>query len=144
VSTAPRFTYEPESRTLLAGDVRLPVVEANIEDWPEAGPRVGVPPHRLLMQTRQAIVGCENGWRLSVIWGTGTWSTNHGALWNGEEFQEEPLTVEVAVLPPGGGLLGPLSNVEPAVLVALSGTVSALPSDPSVIDMDGLALVLGT
>jgi hypothetical protein len=49
---------------------------------------------------------CENGWELSVIFGSGTYSTNRNAFGvpglGDEPFREEADTVEVAVFDPQG------------------------------------------
>jgi hypothetical protein len=39
---------------------------------------------------------------MSVIWGSGTYSSNHHAWEDHDDFVEEPATVEVMVFGPGG------------------------------------------
>lgn len=38
----------------------------------------------------------ENGWLISILWGTGTYSDNHN-FWQGEGFREETGTAEIVV-----------------------------------------------
>jgi hypothetical protein len=57
--------------------------------------------HPFDFQRRQFVVHFENGWEVSIIWGSMTYSDNHDhGLGRGPipEFIEQPETVEVAVL----------------------------------------------
>jgi hypothetical protein len=85
---------------------------------------------------RQARVRFENGWSVSVVWGTGTYSDNYGSYWNDAAFTETPARVEVGVLGgpddcliefsgAGGNVLGYVPG--PAVL-ELIDTVARWPS----------------
>jgi len=131
------ISIDPSGRTLLAGSVRLPVVETESEDWPFDGGR---------MRTRRAVIACENGWLISVVWGSGTYSGNGPTLLRPAEdtFTEEPETVEVGVLVPGGGLLrgDVMGWVAAPGLAAIAEVVGGLPSSTDQIDLDALALLL--
>lgn len=64
---------------------------------------------RMTHRDRRVMVRFESGWSASIIWGSGTYSSNHDA-WDFEweehrvPFTEEPTTVEVGVLDRGGVL----------------------------------------
>jgi hypothetical protein len=89
-----------------------------------------------LHRTRGVHLPFENGWRLSVVWGTSTYSENRDA-W-GDDFTEEPTTVEVAALPPAAPraesemppLLGPRGWLCAEQVLALIELVSEYPSSP--------------
>jgi hypothetical protein len=49
--------------------------------------------------SRTVQVVSDAGWRVSVLWGTWTWSSNHDLVAGVEDFTEEPITVECIVLP---------------------------------------------
>lgn len=53
---------------------------------------------------RGCLVRFESGWSASIIWGAGTYSSNHEAWHDGDPFTEEPTTVEVGVLDRTGEL----------------------------------------
>lgn len=91
--------FDPETHTVHAGgrswqaDPASTVIEdtwfGEMEDW-TGSPGYG---HR----TRRCRIRFESGWEASIIWGSGTYSTNHDA-WDREwPFNEEPRTVEVGV-----------------------------------------------
>lgn len=78
------------------------------------------------IRTRAATVPFENRWQLSVIWGGGTYSSNHdyhGVIpgWRETEnqpFIEAPATVEVGVLCPEPIKLPPLMTPDSAEMMA--------------------------
>lgn len=39
----------------------------------------------------------EDQWMISILWGHGSYSTNHSALFNGDDFDETPSVVELLV-----------------------------------------------
>lgn len=94
-------------------------------------------------RTRQAFVHFENGWHLSIVWGSGTYSTNRDtfSLPRFHEFTEEPTTVEVAIInertgqwAPDGDVLGWVSadrllRIIAAVAEWPSGSAGAIPED---------------
>ena len=53
---------------------------------------------------RMALVRFESGWSASIIWGSGTYSTNHDAWHTTDPFTEQPNTVEVGVIDHTGEL----------------------------------------
>lgn len=56
---------------------------------------------------RRCVVRFESGWAASIIWGSGTYSTNHDAWGDtpySTPFTEDPTTVEVGVLDHRGQL----------------------------------------
>lgn len=55
-------------------------------------------------RTRRCIVRFESGWSASIVWGSGSYSTNHDAWHEGDPFTEEPTTVEVGVVDHTGEL----------------------------------------
>ena len=54
-----------------------------------------VPMRSCEFRYRQALIPFENGWQVSIVWGSGTYSDNHD--FDGP-FTETPVLVEVAVL----------------------------------------------
>lgn len=82
------YRFDPEARKLHVG-VADAYPARNVSN-----PAADVPG---IFQRRAVRVPLgESDYTLSVIWGSGTYSTNHGAF--GEPIVEEPSTVEVAVL----------------------------------------------
>jgi len=118
-----RFRLSEDRRILWAGERALPVVHAQVEDWET--------PFQV-MRSRQALVGCENGWCLSIIWGSGSYRSNYPSQMQDDPFDEEPPDVEAAVLVPhrGEGLgelaEDPIGWVGVAEVVALYEMVGAL------------------
>jgi hypothetical protein len=53
---------------------------------------------------RRCRVRFESGWSASIIWGSGTYSSNHDAWRKGDPFAEEPSHVEVGVVDHTGEL----------------------------------------
>ncbi len=83
-------------------DRRLPAEIVQISDVELP---VDLPPSRL----RRVGLRFETGILLSIVWSSGTYSTNHGCLTDkGQPFDETPRTVEVGVLQ-DGELLGVLA-----------------------------------
>ncbi len=63
--------------------------------------------HPFEFERRQFIVRFESGWRVSIIWGSMTYSDNHEhGFGRGpyDEFVEQPDTVEVAIINIDGNL----------------------------------------
>jgi hypothetical protein len=86
------FRADPAQSVLWVGDRPVP---AMLERHDSHGLRL-----------RTARIMFESGWVVSVIWGTGTRSTNHGVYPGSvDEFTDEPQLVEVAVVRPCGGLI---------------------------------------
>lgn len=58
------------------------------------------------IRVRQYRVPCENGWNVSIIWGSATFSDNFDA-WGSHygDFTETPRTVELAVYGPDARLI---------------------------------------
>lgn len=65
-------------------------------------------------RTRRAAVMFENGWSVSVIWGSHTYSSNGAMLYrfDGDQppFTEEPALVEVGILQRDAGLIAPANR----------------------------------
>lgn len=87
-------------------------VHANGRSW-QADPRctsiedrrfVTVPNY--VSYDRRCLVRFESGWAASIMWGSGTYSSNHDAFHDrtGHPIIEEPATVEVGVLDRTGEL----------------------------------------
>lgn len=57
-----------------------------------------------VQRRRRCLIRFESGWAASIIWGGGTYSTNHDAFYLDDQFTEEPTTVEVGVLDHTGEL----------------------------------------
>jgi hypothetical protein len=53
---------------------------------------------------RGCLVRFESGWAASIIWGAGTYSSNHDCWHDDDPFTEEPTTVEVGVIDRTGEL----------------------------------------
>jgi hypothetical protein len=49
---------------------------------------------------RRLLIPAENGWKMSVIWGTGTYSSNHTG-----SFVEESHLAEIAIIDPDGVMI---------------------------------------
>lgn len=87
-----RFSYDPVARLLAVGERRYPaqqIVWFDI-DLPTGG----------RFNNRVIRVVMENGYQLSAVWGSGTYSTNHDHSFGAAEFVEDPLLVECAVISP--------------------------------------------
>lgn len=116
---------DAERRLLLAGARSIPareveVVDVDHEDFADF-------PH--VFRIRRAVIAHENGWSLSVIWGSGTYSDNHDAWTADDEFREEPDKVEVAVFPPEAtASMEVLGYLDETDLVSLVDYVGTLPS----------------
>lgn len=92
---------------------------------------------------RRCLVRLESGWAASIIWGSGTYSTNHDAFGKTTEppFVEDPTTVEVGVLDHTGHLRQRRhvdddhewhdleSYLDDTALAALLDQLAALPTD---------------
>lgn len=87
-----RFSYDPEARLLAVGERRYPAQQIASSDIDLPGGRSFI--------TRVVRVAMENGYQLSVVWGSGTYSTNHDHSFGAAEFAEDPLLVECAVISP--------------------------------------------
>lgn len=102
---------------LVVGQARYPA-ELVSEDVPL--------PSGYVHRVRRASVYFESGWRVSVVWGSATYSDNRSDLSTGV-FTEEPCHVEVAV--PWDGRWEPLSLVTAEELNKLLEQMATWPSD---------------
>jgi len=59
---------------------------------------------RYVHRTRRCVIPFESGWSASILWGCGSYSSNHDAWLADDPFTEEPDTVEVGVLDHTGEL----------------------------------------
>lgn len=59
--------------------------------------------------TRRFRIDCGNGYKLSVVFGGGSYSDNHDALMGRGQFQDEVFRAEIGVLGPEG-LVGVFSD----------------------------------
>lgn len=95
----------------------------------------------IVHRDRRCILRFETGWAASIVWGSGTYSTNHDAWHRTDTFTEEPATVEVGVLDHTGELRQRLHDedgtewhdieayLDDDALIALLDRLSALPTD---------------
>lgn len=70
------------------------VGDADFEELLDLDSAPRLPPHH----TRRAAISLENGYRVSVIWGTGTYSDNYDAFLPDFAFTETPRQAEVGVI----------------------------------------------
>jgi len=120
-------TIHPEGHNVLVvGDRRWPA-EIYIETV-DHGDLIGVDSNARWFHRRMARVLFESGWGVSVLWGSGSYSSNHHR-WT-ETINETPTRVECGVLGMGGGLTdGRVAGYLPAGYVnALLDAVSKWPS----------------
>jgi hypothetical protein len=113
-------------------------------------------------RSRRCCIPFESGWSASIIWGSGTSSTNHDAWHRHDPFTEEPSTVEVGVLDRAGDLRmrrqddgdiewhAPETYVDDDQLAALLDRLATLPTDhdygeraPSIDDLYAAARAAG-
>jgi hypothetical protein len=87
--TAWTFRLDPPA-TLWVGDVALGWAEITTAD--QNRPQTA--------HIRTALLRFDNGWSVAFRWSTGTCSSN--AIY--DDFIDNPATVEVALIEPGGGL----------------------------------------
>lgn len=93
-------------------------------------------------RTRRCRIRFETGWSASIMWGSGSYSTNHDAWHQHDPFTEQPTTVEVGVLDHTGelrmrryvdddGMEGHEveSNLDDHALAALLDQLATLPTD---------------
>lgn len=92
---ADRFSYDMDTQLLTVGDRRFPArVLGKFDDLP------GGHSHRRVR------VMLENGYQISVIWGSCTYSDNYDhSIHRPQEFVEEPERVECAVMDPSDDML---------------------------------------
>ena len=98
-----RFSYDPGARLLTVDDRRFPARSFD-GTWGARDVVYGEHAHC----TRRVRVMRENGYQLSLIWGSGTYSDNYDHTFGQPQvFVEEPERVEVGVYGPerGGELL---------------------------------------
>lgn len=119
-----------DGRWFVVAHRRYPVVEANVANT-DMGGEFGV------WHTRRCVVKVETGYEVSIIWGSGTYSTNHyrgswsryGGMFDGEEqpFVEDVDTVEVAVFDRHGEWLTgePVAYVDADALIDLVDALAA-------------------
>jgi hypothetical protein len=79
-----------EPSTFWAGDKAYAWAELTVSDLPE--------PHNF--KTRQARIPFENGWMVSIVWGSCSYSSNYDHGTGRVEFVEEPSIVEMAIINP--------------------------------------------
>ena len=82
-----RFHHTPDWRFLEVGDRRWP-----IQSFDNNNSDFGDYKH----YNRQVKLLFENGWLLSIVWGSATYSDNYDYGWDDREFVEAPATVEIA------------------------------------------------
>lgn len=124
------FRLDDDGRTLLVGDARYGWGTYFHEDLTlfDGG----------LFHNRQYKVPFENGWQVSLLWGSCTYSTNHDHGLAGspdDAFTEAPELVEVAVIHrragltefPNGDSISPYRTAEE--VNALLNAVAAWPTD---------------
>lgn len=87
----------PDGRTLVVAGRAIGWAQLRRGDLPRVRGHV--------FHIRQAVVPFENGWQVSVVWGTATYSDNHDSVGAPEPFTETPARVEVAVMSPDGGMV---------------------------------------
>jgi hypothetical protein len=141
-----RFSFDRDANLLTVGDRRFParLLDPVRDIALPSGGRHCQRRHRVMM---------ENGYQLSIVWGSGMHGDNyeHG-LRDGTEFVEEPELVEVAVFGPGDkGMLDlvirdgdgqwedvVLGYMTPVEVQRLVVTVSALSTSevPAAIEFD--------
>jgi hypothetical protein len=82
------MTFAVDEGVLVIGGRRFPWAQIFREDLPA--------PHTF--KTRRARLMFENGWTVSIIWGSCTYSSNHDhGLYHDDEFTETPTTVELGI-----------------------------------------------
>jgi hypothetical protein len=98
-------------------------------------PSATVPGTTWWSRHRRCVVRFESGWSASIVWGTGTYSSNHdtfGFMPDAPPFTEEPTTVEVGVLDRDGELRQRDGEVEMYLdddqLAALLDVLAKLPT----------------
>jgi hypothetical protein len=89
-----QFSYDPEARLLTVGDRRFPAQVAD-EHWDRGAEMDG----RVIFRSRRVRIPMENGYQLSIVWGSGSYSDNYDWPHSGE-WVEEPERVECAVFAP--------------------------------------------
>ena len=82
---------------------------------------------------RRARIPFENGWAISVVWGSASYSSNHGHPIERVEFTETPATVEVAVVRRDELVGDPQGYVSADKVLALIGQVATWPSDGDIL-----------
>lgn len=87
-----RVSYDPDARLLAVGERKYPAQQIASSDveLPTGG----------RFNSRAVRVVMKNGYQLSVLWGSGTYSTNYEHSFGAAEFVEDPLLVECAVISP--------------------------------------------
>jgi hypothetical protein len=106
--------------------------------WDKSDVRPPTDPDALTHRVRSAQLSFEAGWLVSILWGSLSWSTNHGDPLGDSPFVETPACVELAVLDRGGSVVTgePLSFVSPELALAVIDVVSSLPTDyPTAADL---------
>ena len=90
------------------------------------------------MKLRGVHLSFENRWKLSIIWGSCTYSSNHGHPFDGEEFIEEPAVVEIGLLKPDGALFNSdvVGYCTPEDVLEAMRWARKYPSHDPVIDTD--------
>jgi hypothetical protein len=78
-----------------------------------------------IIRFRRAVIMVESGWRISIVWAPGTYSSNYDSFLDDSKFSETPTTVEVLVL---GGNTEPCSDVTPDELADMVTQMTTWPS----------------
>jgi hypothetical protein len=129
--------YAETDRTLVVGDRRWPLAHYHTNDFTGPGAELAgavVPAHTF--RIRRAVVAFENGWSLSIIWGTGTYSDNHDAWWMvaEDDFTETPERVETMVLfKDEAAMADPYGYLDADQLHELLSLMMGWPSDPAAL-----------
>ncbi len=77
-----------EDGVFVVGGRQFRAAEVTSEDLKSDG--------RYDFRSRRAALTFDNGWTLSTIWGSCTYSSNHDHSWKDQEFTEQAETVEIA------------------------------------------------
>jgi hypothetical protein len=133
-----RITYDRDRRLLRAANRSLPVIADTIDTVTA----LGFEPFEI----RRVRVGFENGWQLSVVWGSGTYSSNRDHSFHRGEFVEEPTHVEVAIFNPAGEwAIDEPFTLDAIGLAVTADQVSRLPTDGKVeLDPHGNVITIGS
>ncbi len=129
VDMPPGYAELTDARAVLriadgAGYRDFPIRYDTSDVRPRADP--GAFTHRV----RQAKIGFEAGWTVSIVWGSCTYSTNHDSPFGDAPFTETPAVVELAVLDRAGSIVGdePLSYVSADLALAVIDVMASLPT----------------
>jgi len=143
--------FDPETHT----------VHAAGRTWPAVPDRTSITDlvrGSYVHRDRRCLVRFESGWSASIIWGSGTYSSNHDSWHAGEPFTEEPTAVEVGVIDHTGelrqreidGYHDLEAYLDDDALAALLDRLATLPTDfdygvrpPTIEELDEAARAVG-